>query len=94
MPNENGNNGNARLELLLAKEKQVHEALAAERMKLAKREKRLAERERSIIGAAVVKAAAAFPDFRLMIAQTALANVSDASERRFLADRGWLEQGR
>jgi hypothetical protein len=46
------------------------------------------------LGAAVRKTGSDSPDFRLMIAQTALSNVTDEKQRRFLADRGWLEEGR
>lgn len=54
MKNETANgNSNARLESLLAKEKQLLQALAAERLKLAKREKREAEKEEPIIDAAL-----------------------------------------
>ena len=79
----------ARLESLLAKEKQLHEALAVERMKLAKRERREAEKELTIVGAAVVKASALSPEFKLAVAQAALVNVTDEKQRRFLGGRGW-----
>jgi hypothetical protein len=82
-------NGKARLESLLAKEKQLHQALAAERVKLAKREKREAEKEEALIGAAVIKAAALSREFKLAVAQVALVKVTDEKHRAFLRSRAW-----
>lgn len=79
----------SRIEYLRQKERDVRAALAVEQMKVAKRQKRETERLESIIGAAVVKAAAVSPEFKLAVAQVALVNVSDEKQRRFLADRGW-----
>jgi len=56
---------NSRLDLLRAREKHIREALALEQTKLAKRQKREDDRERALIGEAVVKAALASPQFRL-----------------------------
>lgn len=86
---KNGNGSAARIENLKERMKQLEAVLAAEQLKKQKREKRDAEKEQGIIGAAVVKAAALSPDFRAMIAQTTLVNVTDEKQRRFLADRGW-----
>lgn len=83
-------NGDGRIEALLARQKQIQAALAAEQLKRQKREKQATEKEQSIIGAAVVKAAVVFPDFKMMIAQTALAHVTDEKQRRFLMERGWV----
>jgi hypothetical protein len=88
MKNETAN-GKARLESLLAKEKQLHQALAAERLKVAKREKREAEKEEALIGAAVVKASALSPEFKLAVGQVALLNITDEKHRAFLRGRGW-----
>jgi hypothetical protein len=83
-------NGNGRMEAaLLERRKRIDEALAAARLNRQKREKREAEKEEKLIGAAVVAAAALFPEFKVMIAQTALAHVTEEKQRRFLADRGW-----
>ena len=84
---QNGN-GNGRIEALKERQKQIQTALAAEQLKLAKREKREAEKEEALIGAAVVKASALSPEFKLA-AQAALVNVTDEKQRRFLAGRGW-----
>jgi hypothetical protein len=43
----------------------------------------------ALLGAAVRKTGAESPEFRLMIAQVALVNITDEKERRFLAGRGW-----
>jgi hypothetical protein len=86
--NSNGNGPTARIELLRAREKQIREAMAAEQMKIAKRQRREAEKEQSILGGAVVKAAAVFPQFKAMVAQTALRDVDDKT-REFLTARGW-----
>ena len=77
-----------RIEFLKQKERDIRAALAAEQMRLAKRQKREADKEQSIIGAAVVKATAAFPEFKVMIAATALRDV-DGKTREFLTGRGW-----
>jgi hypothetical protein len=82
-------NGNGRIQALIARQKQIESALAAERLKRQNREKREMTKEENLIGVAVIKAAAVSADFRLMIAQTALAHVTDEKQRRFLADRGW-----
>ena len=79
-----------RIELLKKREAATRAALAAERMKLVKREKREIEKLESLIGEAVVKAAALSPEFKLMITQTALCNVTDDKARRFLAGHQWL----
>jgi hypothetical protein len=84
-----GNSNAARIELLKQKLEKHRAALAAEQLKLAKQNQRESEKMQSIIGAAVLKVAAASSDFKLMIIQTALANVSDEKQRQFLADRGW-----
>jgi hypothetical protein len=58
-------------------------------VKRAKHENKDLKKEDSILGGAVRKAAAGSPEFKLMLCQTALCNVTEA-ERRFLAGRGWL----
>jgi hypothetical protein len=85
--NENGKGGTEAA--LLERRKRIDEALAAARLNRQKREKRDLEKEDKLIGAAVRDAAAVFPDFKTMIAQTALARVTDEKQRRFLAERGW-----
>lgn len=80
---------NSRLDQLRAREKHIREALAIEQTKLAKRQKREADHEQSLIGEAVVKAAAASPQFKLAVTQTALAHITDNKQRAFLAGRGW-----
>jgi hypothetical protein len=81
----------SRLELLRAREKQIREALAAEQTKLAKRQKREAEKECALIGEAVVKAAMASPAFKRAVIQAALVLITDIKQRAFLATRGWSE---
>lgn len=87
--NNGSANGNGRIEALKERQKQIQAALAAEQLKKQKRQKQATEKEQSIIGAAVVKAAAVFPEFKTIIAQTALTNIADEKQRRFLAGRGW-----
>ena len=87
---ENHTNGNPRIDFLKQKEREIREALAAEQMKVAKRQKRETEKLESIIGSAVLKAASLSPEFRLMISQIALGNVTDDKARRFLSQKGWL----
>ncbi len=90
----NGSGKAARIEFLKQKLEEDRAALAAAMVEKARREKRDREKLEAIIGAAVRKTGADSPDFQRMIAQTALANVTDDKQRRFLADRGWIEQGR
>jgi hypothetical protein len=90
MTNGNGTQGPSRIEFLKQKERAIRAALSAEMVKRARREQRETEKLQSLIGGAVLKACARSPEFRLMIAQKALCNVTDETVRRFLADRGWL----
>jgi hypothetical protein len=91
MQNTDGDRTNSRLELLRAREKQIREALAAEQTKLAKRQRRDAAREETLIGAAVVRAATQSSQFKRAVMQVALAQVTDSKQRTFLASRGWSE---
>lgn len=90
MDNETGVNGNSRIEFLKQKEREIRAALAAEMVKKAKREKRETDKLDAVLGAAVRKTGAESPDFRRMIAQTALINITDDKARRLLAGKGWL----
>lgn len=80
---------NSRLELLRAREKQIREALAVEQTKLAKRSKRESDKEYTLIGEAVVKAALDSPQLRAAVSQIALPLISDEKQRAFLRVRGW-----
>jgi hypothetical protein len=82
------NNPTSRIDLLKQRERDIRAALAAEQMKLAKRRQRDTERLERILGAAVLKAATVSPQFKAMIAQTALREV-DSKIREFLTARGW-----
>jgi hypothetical protein len=79
-----------RIEFLRAKERDIRAALAAEQLKLAKRQHRETVKLETLLGSAVHKAGALSPEFKLMIAQTALVNVTDDKARRFLTEKGWL----
>jgi hypothetical protein len=83
----------SRIEFLREKLEADRAALAAEMVKKARRDKRDTRKLDLLLGGAVRTAGAQSPDFRLMIAQTALVNVN-GKERQFLAARGWLEEGR
>jgi hypothetical protein len=92
--NAGGEEGNQimkadRIEFLKQKERDIRAALAVEQVKLVRRQKLLAEKEQSLIGMAVVKAAALSPEFKLAVAQVALVGITDEKQRRFLAERGW-----
>ena len=78
----------SRLEALRAREKEIHEKVAAEQVLLGKRLKREAEKERAIIAEAVIKAALASPQFRVAVTQ-ALAQITDVKQLSFLRSRGW-----
>jgi hypothetical protein len=89
----NGTNGNARagrVEFLKQKLDADRAALAAEMVKRAKRQQRENEKLQAVIGGAVLKACAQSPEFKLMICQTALCNITDDAARKFLTGRGWL----
>jgi hypothetical protein len=77
------------LEKLLQLQRRMDARVTAARLNIQRREARAAQKEQSLIGAAVVKASAALPDFKTMLCQTALAYIIDEKERRFLSDRGW-----
>lgn len=81
---------NSRLELLRAREKEFHERVVAEQMRLGRRLRREADKECALIGEAVIKAALASPQFRLAVSQAALAQITDAKQRAFLLGRGWV----
>jgi hypothetical protein len=83
-----GKNGDGRIEFLKKKLDEDRAALAAELVKRAKREKRETEKLDRLLGRAVRKTGAGSSDFRRMIAQTALCNLSD-DERRWLKGKGW-----
>lgn len=77
------------LATLAKREAGIRAKMAALREQGRRREQHNAEKEESIIGMAVVAAAALSPEFKLAVAQVALVNVSDEKQRRFLAERGW-----
>ena len=79
----------AEIEKLRERMRETQAALAAAQLQKQKRERREGEKEEALIGAAVVKAAALSPEFKLAVAQVALANVTDPKQRQFLASRGW-----
>jgi hypothetical protein len=77
------------LAALAKREAGIRAKMAALREQGRRREQQNVEKEQSIIGMAVVAAAALSPEFKLAVAQVALVNVSDEKHRRFLAARGW-----
>lgn len=77
------------LAALAKQESEIRLKMAALREKRRRRDKQNEEREASIIGAAVVKAAKSSPEFWRTVTQVALVNVSDERDREFLAERGW-----
>jgi len=79
-----------RIEFLKQKERDFRAARVAEQVKLAKRQHRETVKLEALLGSAVHKAGALSPEFKLMIAQTALVNVTDDKARRFLTEKGWL----
>jgi hypothetical protein len=80
----------SRIEFLKQKERDIRAALAAEMMKRARREKRETEKLQSLIGGAVLKSCTQSPEFRRVVLEKALSNVTDETARRFLKERGWL----
>ena len=88
MKNKNGLGIDDQMAALAKREAGIRAKMALLREQGRKREQQTAEKEQSIIGAAVVAAAAVFPEFKAMIAQTALRDV-DGKTREFLTARGW-----
>jgi hypothetical protein len=89
-PKANGKSaGEARIEALKQRERDIQAALAVERVNLAKREKRETDKEQSIIGAAVLKAITLSPEFKASVERAALIHITDEKQRCFLASRGW-----
>jgi hypothetical protein len=86
----NAANGNARLEALLERQKQLDALLAAEKLKLAKRKQRDDRKLFALVGEAVCEAAEKSSDFHLMLNQILGGAVTDATARRFLKERGYI----
>jgi hypothetical protein len=92
MTEKNQNNRTPRaaeLEKLLNLQKRMDARVAAAKLDIQRHEARAVQREQSLIGEAVMKAVTVYPDFRTIIAQTALGFISDEKQLRFLSDRGW-----
>jgi hypothetical protein len=80
-----------RIELLKKREAAIRVALAAEHVKLAKRNKRDNEKLHSIVGEACCNAAEKSPEsFGLMLRQVLDATVVDAKARELLRRKGML----
>jgi len=88
---KNATSGNARLEALLERQKQLDAQLAAEKLKLTKRKQKEEKKLGALLGRGVCAAAAQSPEFRLMLAQTlaGLGGIFTESEQRFLKLQGW-----
>ena len=84
----NGNGLSEQLAALEKRESQIRLKMAALREQGRKREKQNEEKEDAMIGAAVRKAAALSPEFKLAVA-VALVNITDEKQRAFLRSRGW-----
>lgn len=80
---------NDQLAVLAKREANIRAKMAALREQGRRRERQDAAKEESLVGAAVVAAAALSPEFKLAVAQVALGKITDEKHRRFLADRGW-----
>jgi len=89
MKNKNSLGIDEQLAALDKSEARIRAKKAALREQGRRREQQDVEKENSIIGTAVVAAAALSPEFKLAVSQVALVNISDEKQRRFLADRGW-----
>jgi hypothetical protein len=88
---KSGSNGNAKLEALLERQKQLDTQLAAEKLRLAKRKQKNDRKLGGLVGRGVCAAAEQSPDFHLMLRQTlaGLGGVFTESEQRFLKSQGW-----
>jgi len=89
MKNKNSVGIDGQLVSLAKREEGIRARMAVLREQRRRREQRDKEKEQSMIGMAVIAAAASSPEFKLAVAQTAVVQISDEKQRRFLADRGW-----
>jgi hypothetical protein len=87
---KNGSSGNAKLQALLERQKEVEARLAAEKLRLAKRKQKDDKKLFASVGREVCEAAEKSPEFHLMIAQTLGGAVTDPAVRRFLEGRGYI----
>jgi hypothetical protein len=83
-------NGNAKLEALLERQKQLDAQLAAEKLRLAKRQQKDDKKLYALVGRTVCETAEQSKDFHLMLNQTLGGAVTDAAARRFLEGRGYI----
>jgi hypothetical protein len=86
----NVTNGNAKLEALLERQKEIEARLAAEKLRLAKRKQKDDRKLFADVGREVCHAGERVPNFQLMVAQTLGGTVTEEKVRRFLTERGWL----
>jgi hypothetical protein len=86
----NGNNGNGRIEALKERERQIRAAIAAETVKRKKREFKEFERLKSIIGGALLSAAAEDPAFAGHLRERLVKCAVVESDKNFLRGKGWL----
>jgi hypothetical protein len=89
MKNRNIPGIDGQLAALAKREAGIRAKMAALREQGRRREQQDVEKEQSIVGAAVVRAAALSPEFKRAVAQVALVTISDEKQLRWLADRGW-----
>jgi hypothetical protein len=87
---KNESNGNAKLEALLERQKEIEARLAAEKLRLAKRKQKDDRKLFADVGREVCHAGECAPNFQLMVAQTLGGTVTDEKLRRFLTERRWL----
>ena len=87
---ENNGSGNGRIELLKKREAEIKAKIAAERVKQQRREEKETERLRAVIGSVVLASAAQHREVELMLRSTLAAAELGESERKLLAQKGWL----
>jgi hypothetical protein len=88
---ESGSNGNARLDALLERQKQLDAQIADEKLKLGKRKQKDEKKLGGLLGRGARAAAEQSSEFHLMFTQTlaGLGGIYTESEQRFLKSQGW-----
>ena len=84
-------NGQERIVLLKARERELRAKIAAEQVRQQKRREKENARLFSIVGQALVESGAKSPEtLGLMLKQVLASAVTDEPTRKFLSGRGWL----
>jgi len=76
--------------MLKRRQAEIGEKIAAERVKLQRREWREYERLKTIIGGVLLSSASKHPDFALMLKSALAAAEITESDKKLLREKGWI----